>query len=132
MYRIPSTALAVVIYLVLPTVNADDDTKEKAKKEVVAKELKVLEGTWEVLSATVEGRESRFPKGRRPRLEVMEDRKAPPSSGSGAAEVSGTPLQRGIFFLTEIGYQPPNERNQPAPCDAQVTFFRHLLASPSS
>ena len=77
MYRVPSTALAVVIYLVLPTANTGDGTMGKAKKEAVAKELRVPEGTWEVVSATVEGREPRFPKGRRPRLEGMEDRKAP-------------------------------------------------------
>jgi hypothetical protein len=111
MYRVPSTAPAVVIYLVLPTANAGDGTKEKAKKEAVANELKRLEETWEVVPAAVEVRASRFLKGRRRRLKVMEDRKAPPSSGDGVAEVSGTPLQRGVFLLTEIDYHPRDERD---------------------
>jgi uncharacterized protein (TIGR03067 family) len=66
------TALAVVVALCAPAAHGGNDAKEKAKQEAVAKELKALEGTWEIVFVEVGGKKGMLPENQKERLTFRE------------------------------------------------------------
>jgi uncharacterized protein (TIGR03067 family) len=81
------TALAAVIVLYAPAWG-QDDAKEKAKKEAVAKELKSLEGDWVVVSLEGNGQKVDVAEGDGSQLSCRGDSYT--QSVRGVAEVKGT------------------------------------------
>jgi uncharacterized protein (TIGR03067 family) len=68
--RITPTALIVALALAVATLNAGDDAKEKAKKDIIAQELKRLEGTWELVSEVYDGKKVEQPASMVVRAEI--------------------------------------------------------------
>jgi uncharacterized protein (TIGR03067 family) len=70
MNRQSASALAIVLVLSVPAAWGGDDAKQKAKKEAIEKELKLLEGAWDQISVVEEGKKIETPKGVRLRTTI--------------------------------------------------------------